>query len=93
MRKLLIIMTAVFGLCFSIIGNAKDKLTWEENRNIVLKGEVISSFAYKTGEINNLITRSHVLLIRYKGSVYDCETAIIPGPAELFWSCIPEYKE
>ena len=56
MRKLLIIMTAVFGLCFSINGNAKDKLTWEENRNIVLKGEVISSFAYKTGEINNLIT-------------------------------------
>ena len=64
MRKLLIIMTVVFGLCFSIIGNAQKILKKEEARNILIKGEAIGSSVDEEGFI--------VILLRHNSKLYRC---------------------
>ena len=55
-------MTVVFGLCFSILGNA-ETLKKEEARKILLKGEVIGSGSYEA------IVR---IVLRYKSKIYVC---------------------
>ena len=79
MRKLLIIMTAVFGLCFSIIGNAK-YLKQEEAIKILLKGEVLVS-GFNKGKA--------VIILRYKSKIYECTVGSI---SKRSYFCIGEEK-
>ena len=68
MRKLLIIMTALFGLCFSMLGNTKT-LKKEEARKILLKGEVIGSGVHEDGYV--------LIVLRHKSKLYRCNVGSI----------------
>lgn len=81
MRKLLIIMTVVFGFCFSILGNATTVKKGGEARKILLKGEVLVSSFKESGEAK--------IILRHKSKIYACTVGSISRRSYI---CIGEDK-
>ena len=72
MKKLLTVFAVVFGLSYSLAGNA-ETLSEDEAKEVLLNGETIAS-----GTSLSAVVEKFGVLAKYKGQLYKCFVTSLP---------------